>query len=57
MPREEGGQTPALALTAYARTEDRVRALSAGFQMHLGSRPSPASLCGCGGGARCAGRS
>jgi len=56
MPREEGGQTPALALTAYARTEDRVRALSAGFQMHLGSRPSPASLCGCGGGARCAGR-
>jgi len=56
MPREEGGQTPALALTAYARTEDRVRALSAGFQMHLGSRPSPASLCECGGGARCAGR-
>src|SRR2546423_1018134 len=25
MPREEGGQTPALALTAYARTEDRER--------------------------------
>ena len=56
MPREEGGQTPALALTAYARTEDRVRALSAGFQMHLAKPTEPASLCGCGGGARCAGR-
>ena len=27
LPKERGGQTPALALTAYARTEDRVRAL------------------------------
>ena len=26
---------PAIALTAYARTEDRMRALSAGFQMHV----------------------
>ncbi len=41
MPREEGGQTPALALTAYARTEDRVRALSAGFQMHLAKPTEP----------------
>src|SRR4030095_6213152 len=31
---EQGGQIPALALTAYAREEDRVRALSAGFQVH-----------------------
>ena len=38
LPRESGGQTPALALTAYARTEDRVRALSAGYQVHL-SKP------------------
>jgi PAS domain S-box-containing protein len=38
LPRELGGQTPALALTAYARTEDRVRALSAGYQVHL-SKP------------------
>ena len=38
LPREAGGQTPALALTAYARTEDRVRALSAGYQVHL-SKP------------------
>jgi len=35
LPREHGGQTPALALTAYARTEDRVRALSEGYQVHL----------------------
>ena len=35
LPSERGGQTPALALTAYARTEDRIRALSEGYQMHL----------------------
>ncbi len=35
LPRERGGQTPALALTAYARTEDRARALAAGYQVHL----------------------
>jgi PAS domain S-box-containing protein len=32
---EDGGLTPAIALTAYAGTEDRIRALSAGFDMHL----------------------
>jgi PAS domain S-box-containing protein len=35
LPKKKGGQTPALALTAYARTEDRVRALSEGYQVHL----------------------
>ena len=35
LPTTKGGQTPALALTAYARTEDRVRALSEGYQVHL----------------------
>ncbi len=35
LPREEGGAIPAVALTAYARSEDRDRALAAGFQMHL----------------------
>lgn len=35
LPNDRGGQTPALALTAYARTEDRIRALSEGYQMHL----------------------
>jgi len=31
----ERGQTPALALTAYARDDDRKRALSEGYQVHL----------------------
>ncbi len=35
LSQESGGRTPAVALTAYARTEDRVRALSAGYQVHL----------------------
>ncbi len=30
-----GGGTPAVALTAFARTEDRVRAMAAGFQEHV----------------------
>jgi CheY-like chemotaxis protein len=30
-----GGKTPAAALTAMARTEDRREALNAGFQMHV----------------------
>jgi CheY-like chemotaxis protein/anti-sigma regulatory factor (Ser/Thr protein kinase) len=33
-----GGRIPAVALTAYARTEDRLRALRAGFEMHV-SKP------------------
>lgn len=32
---EQGGHIPAVALTAYARVEDRTRALAAGFQMHI----------------------
>jgi CheY-like chemotaxis protein len=32
---ERGGNVPAVALTAYARVEDRVRALTAGFHMYL----------------------
>jgi signal transduction histidine kinase/ActR/RegA family two-component response regulator len=35
LPPERGGRTPAAALTAYARAEDRQRALSAGFQTHM----------------------
>lgn len=30
-----GGGTPAVALTAFARTEDRARAMAAGFQEHV----------------------
>jgi PAS domain S-box-containing protein len=32
---EHGGRTPAAALTAFARPEDRDRALRAGYQMHV----------------------
>lgn len=32
---ESGGQTAAIALTAYARAEDRTRAIRAGFQLHV----------------------
>jgi hypothetical protein len=37
-------QLPAIALTAFARTEDRRRALLAGFQMHLSKPVDPAEL-------------
>jgi DNA-binding response OmpR family regulator len=32
---------PAIALTAYARVEDRMQALKAGYQMHV---PKPVEL-------------
>lgn len=35
LPLDQGGATPALALTAYARSEDRTKALSSGYQVHL----------------------
>jgi PAS domain S-box-containing protein len=35
LPANKGGEIPAVALTAYARTEDRLKALRAGFQMHM----------------------
>jgi CheY-like chemotaxis protein len=35
LPQNEGGATPAAALTAYAREEDRKQALAAGYQMHI----------------------
>jgi CheY-like chemotaxis protein len=33
-----------VALTAYARSEDRMRALAAGFQMHVVKPVEPAEL-------------
>ncbi len=39
-----GRQTPAVALTAYARTEDRMRALQAGYQIHVAKPVEPAEL-------------
>jgi CheY-like chemotaxis protein len=41
LPPESGGRTPAIALTAYARVEDRLHALRAGYQMHV---PKPVVL-------------
>lgn len=43
-PSQQGGAVPAAALTAYARTEDRLRALRAGFQLHLPKPVQPAEL-------------
>jgi CheY-like chemotaxis protein/nitrogen-specific signal transduction histidine kinase len=41
---EDGGTVPAVALTAYAREEDRQRALAAGFQSHLAKPVEPCDL-------------
>jgi signal transduction histidine kinase/ActR/RegA family two-component response regulator len=41
---DEGGKIPALALTAYARAADRIRAIAAGYQLHLAKPPDPAEL-------------
>jgi PAS domain S-box-containing protein len=41
---DNGGKVPALALTAYARSEDRMRAVSAGYQMHVAKPVEPAEL-------------
>jgi PAS domain S-box-containing protein len=41
MSAEQGGRLPAVALTAYARTEDRLHALRSGYQMHV---PKPVEL-------------
>jgi CheY-like chemotaxis protein len=38
---EQGGRVPSVALTAYARTEDRLQALRSGYQMHV---PKPVEL-------------
>ncbi len=44
LPVEQGGRTPAVALTAYARPEDAQRAFSAGFQVHVTKPLEPARL-------------
>ncbi len=41
---EMGGETPAIAVTAYARGEDRLRALAAGYQEHVAKPVVPADL-------------
>ena len=39
--RESGLRIPAVALTAYARSEDRIRALLAGYQVHVAKPIEP----------------
>jgi len=42
--REEGSQVPAIALTAFARSEDRLSALEAGFSAHISKPVEPSEL-------------
>ncbi len=44
LPAESGGRTPAAALTAFARVEDRVKVLRSGFQIHLPKPIEPMEL-------------
>jgi CheY-like chemotaxis protein len=39
-----GRDIPAIALTAYARSEDRTRALRAGYQAHIAKPVEPNEL-------------
>lgn len=41
---EDGGRTPAVALTAFARSEDRRQAMLAGFDMHVAKPVEPGEL-------------
>ncbi|MDB9375029.1 response regulator [Nodularia sphaerocarpa] len=44
LTKDRGGQVPAVALTAYADSENRIRALEAGFQIHLAKPVDPEEL-------------
>jgi signal transduction histidine kinase/response regulator of citrate/malate metabolism len=44
LPVAQGGGVPAVALTAFARSEDRRRAFLAGFQMHVAKPVEPSEL-------------
>jgi PAS domain S-box-containing protein len=44
LPAEQNGRTPAIALTAYARAEDRIQAIQSGFQIHIAKPVNHAEL-------------
>jgi CheY-like chemotaxis protein len=41
---EHGGRTPAIALTAYGRTQDRTLSLTVGYNMHVPKPVDPGEL-------------
>jgi CheY-like chemotaxis protein len=41
---DQVGKTPAIALTAFSRSEDRTRAMLAGYQVHLAKPVEPQEL-------------
>jgi len=43
-PASQGGHIPALALSAFARAEDRELALRSGYQAHIAKPVDPADL-------------
>jgi PAS domain S-box-containing protein len=44
LPTGSGKKVPAIALTAFARSEDRTRTLMAGYQVHISKPVSPSEL-------------
>lgn len=44
MESGRGGRVPAVALTAFARSEDRIRALATGYQLHVPKPVEPIEL-------------
>ncbi len=44
LPSEQGGQIPAIALTAYAREEDSQQAIASGYQWHITKPLDPEPL-------------
>jgi CheY-like chemotaxis protein len=44
LTREQGGEIPAIALTAFAKDEERHQALAAGFEIHISKPVEPIDL-------------
>ncbi len=44
LPKERGGQVPAIALTAHSTVQDRLQSLRAGFQSHVPKPVVPEEL-------------
>jgi DNA-binding response OmpR family regulator len=42
--KAQGSTCPVIALTAFARTDDRIKALRAGFKAHLAKPVEPVEL-------------